>query len=225
VPHDGRTAGARHDRATPGRALRLDRAGAAAAGPDSALRRAVVRHAEGRPRPAHRGRPRPLLGARRADRAARRGAGGQPAGQGVQPRAADQDPPAGRGRQPLDRPEGLPGRAGRLRPARRRVADRQGRRRRPGRRRLRRPTAGRPAALDLHADGLPAARAGPQLRPGGGRGGVRPRARARRRRRHQDRPDARTGEGEERPAQPAKVVGGPSRFVRDAVEFAAGDRR
>ncbi len=29
----------------------------------------------------------------------------------------------------------------------------------------------------------------------------------------------------ERPAQPAKVVGGTSRFVRDAAEFATGNRR
>jgi hypothetical protein len=29
----------------------------------------------------------------------------------------------------------------------------------------------------------------------------------------------------EQPAQPAKVVGGPTRFVRDAAEFAAGDQR
>jgi hypothetical protein len=29
----------------------------------------------------------------------------------------------------------------------------------------------------------------------------------------------------ERPPEPAKVVGGPSRFVRDAAEFAAGDPR
>jgi transposase len=29
----------------------------------------------------------------------------------------------------------------------------------------------------------------------------------------------------ERPAEPAKVVGGPARFVRDAAEFATGDRR
>ena len=55
------------------------------------------------------------------------------------------------------------------------------------------PAAGGPAALDADADGLPAARPGPQLRRRAGRAGVRAGAGARRRRRHQDRPDARAG--------------------------------
>ena len=73
-------------------------------GPGRPLRRADLRHPEGGPRPPCRGRPRALLGARRADRAAGGRARGLGPGEDLQPRAAGQDPPAQAARRALHRP-------------------------------------------------------------------------------------------------------------------------
>jgi hypothetical protein len=94
VREHGRVAGARHPRAAPSRAVRRRRGDGAAPGPSRPLRRADLRHPEGGPRPPCRGRPRALLGARRADRAAGGRARGLGPGEDLQPRAAGQDPPA-----------------------------------------------------------------------------------------------------------------------------------
>ena len=198
--HHGRAAGARHHRATPGRTLRRRRSS-----PCCCRRRRppydvpVFATPKVAPGPARGGRAGVLLGAGRTDRAAGARPRRHAAGEDLLPRAADQDPSAQATRWALHRPGG-PTRRARSDYALRDVAvlEDQGRRGGVLGRGLRRPAAGRAAAVDQHARRVPAARPDPQLRPGRRRRRLRPRPRTRRRRRPQDRPHARAGP-EQRP--------------------------
>lgn len=95
------------------------------------------------------------------------------AGQALLPRQARQDPSPAATRWPVHRPRRPPGGEGRVRAARPHQADRGLRGSRGERRDLGRAAAGRPAAVDPDAQRLPAARAGPPLRPRPGRGRLR----------------------------------------------------
>ena len=171
----GRDAHPRHHGQAAGGDVHRARIGLSATG-SRAVRRADLHPGQGAPRLPRRDRQGVVLGARTPAR----GAPGRPrrlrAGHAVHHRRArrgpaGQDPPAPAARRPVHRP-GRPARAqGRLRAARPVPADRRLRRARAEHRHLRRAAAGRAAAVDADARRVPAARAGPPLRPrpGGGR--------------------------------------------------------
>ncbi len=193
------------------------------------VRRAGVHPGQGAPRLPRRDRQGVVLGARTPAR----GAPGRPcrlrAGHAVHHRRArrgpaGQDPPAPTARRAVHRP-GRPARAqGRLRAARPVPADHRLRRARAAHRHLRRAAVGRAAAVDADARRIPAARAGPPLRPRPGGGRLRTVPGPGRRVRVQDRLDARESP-RTRTADPARrrrlhphnTQGG--RFARTPSEY------